>query len=315
MFVKACRLALPSVASICVCSTAGWCRGSAQCSGPVLSPINVVYCCAAGMMPQQGYPGGMPPQQAHMGAYGQPPMGYGGQQPRPQVGGKGVSPACHVNTQPLMPECTSTLPPLACAGIWTSMRGSFACCISLLTRACCMRHVGILLQGFPPGPGMGVQGPPGAVRPPMQPPTQQTAQPAPQQSAPLAASTAPITPGAGAAGASASVWTEHTAPDGRKYYHNKATKQSSWTKLDAMKSPGPVSSMLSWAESFCQTEPGIVADAGRQCVLLCSLLYMSASWLPSPQDHAGFRQPRARWPSPQHRSHCWACFSCLNLLC
>lgn len=27
-----------------------------------------------------------------------------------------------------------------------------------------------------------------------------------------------------------SAWTEHTAPDGRKYYYNAATKTSSWTK-------------------------------------------------------------------------------------
>lgn len=150
-----------------------------------------------------------------MGAYGQPPMGYGGQQPRP--------------------------------------------------------------QGFPPGPGMGVQGPPGAVRPPMQPPTQQTAQPAPQQSAPLAASTAPITPGAGAAGASASVWTEHTAPDGRKYYHNKATKQSSWTKPDAMKSPGPASATPASlgtspapaaAAAASAQQPAVTAAAGKPDVIV-----------------------------------------------
>lgn len=29
-------------------------------------------------------------------------------------------------------------------------------------------------------------------------------------------------------------WTEHTAPDGRKYYYNKATKQSSWEKPAAL---------------------------------------------------------------------------------
>ena len=71
--------------------------------GPAPSRMSTAYCSAAGMMPQQGYPGGMPPQQAPMGAYGQPPMGYGGQQPRPQVQGKADSPACHVNTQLLMP--------------------------------------------------------------------------------------------------------------------------------------------------------------------------------------------------------------------
>ncbi len=29
-------------------------------------------------------------------------------------------------------------------------------------------------------------------------------------------------------------WTEHTAPDGRKYYYNKALKQSSWEKPPAL---------------------------------------------------------------------------------
>ena len=42
----------------------------------------------------------------------------------------------------------STLFPLACAGIWTSMTGSFACCISLLARACCMQDLNPA-AGFP----------------------------------------------------------------------------------------------------------------------------------------------------------------------
>ncbi|KAL4419958.1 hypothetical protein ABPG75_007056 [Micractinium tetrahymenae] len=32
-------------------------------------------------------------------------------------------------------------------------------------------------------------------------------------------------------------WTEHTAPDGRKYYYNSRTKQSSWEKPDELKTP------------------------------------------------------------------------------
>jgi hypothetical protein len=31
-------------------------------------------------------------------------------------------------------------------------------------------------------------------------------------------------------------WTEHTAPDGRTYFYNTATKQSSWEKPDSLKS-------------------------------------------------------------------------------
>jgi pre-mRNA-processing factor 40 len=32
-----------------------------------------------------------------------------------------------------------------------------------------------------------------------------------------------------------STWQEHTAPDGRKYYYNTETKESSWTKPDELK--------------------------------------------------------------------------------
>lgn len=35
--------------------------------------------------------------------------------------------------------------------------------------------------------------------------------------------------------AAASAWKEHTAPDGRKYYHNRVTKESRWTMPDEMK--------------------------------------------------------------------------------
>lgn len=32
-----------------------------------------------------------------------------------------------------------------------------------------------------------------------------------------------------------SEWTEHKAPDGRSYYYNSGTKQSSWDKPDELK--------------------------------------------------------------------------------
>jgi pre-mRNA-processing factor 40 len=32
-------------------------------------------------------------------------------------------------------------------------------------------------------------------------------------------------------------WTEHKSPDGRTYYHNQKTKQSSWEKPDELKTP------------------------------------------------------------------------------
>ncbi|CAJ0872373.1 296_t:CDS:2 [Entrophospora sp. SA101] len=37
------------------------------------------------------------------------------------------------------------------------------------------------------------------------------------------------------------VWTEHSSPDGRKYYFNSITKQSSWDKPDELKTPEEVS--------------------------------------------------------------------------
>lgn len=35
----------------------------------------------------------------------------------------------------------------------------------------------------------------------------------------------------------ASLWTEHTSPDGRTYYYHSETKQSSWSKPDDLKTP------------------------------------------------------------------------------
>lgn len=37
-----------------------------------------------------------------------------------------------------------------------------------------------------------------------------------------------------------SAWSEHRAPDGRTYFYNSVTKQSSWEKPDALKSPAEV---------------------------------------------------------------------------
>ena len=38
------------------------------------------------------------------------------------------------------------------------------------------------------------------------------------------------------------VWTEHKAADGRVYYYNMETKQSTWEKPDELKSKTEVSS-------------------------------------------------------------------------
>uniref|UniRef100_UPI0030BA2B6C Pre-mRNA-processing factor 40 homolog A n=1 Tax=Homo sapiens TaxID=9606 RepID=UPI0030BA2B6C len=40
----------------------------------------------------------------------------------------------------------------------------------------------------------------------------------------------------GAMGAK-SMWTEHKSPDGRTYYYNTETKQSTWEKPDDLKTP------------------------------------------------------------------------------
>ncbi len=68
--------------------------------------------------------------------------------------------------------------------------------------------------------------------PPMQQPYGQPApaQQQPQQQ-PAAAAAAP------AAAVSKPDWTEHTAPDGRKYYYNSRTKQSSWEKPAELMKP------------------------------------------------------------------------------
>jgi len=36
-----------------------------------------------------------------------------------------------------------------------------------------------------------------------------------------------------------SEWKEYTSPDGRKYYYNKTTRESRWTKPDSLKDQQP----------------------------------------------------------------------------
>lgn len=43
-------------------------------------------------------------------------------------------------------------------------------------------------------------------------------------------------------------WTEHKAPDGRTYYYNSVTKQSSWQKPDQLKTPAEVRVFDVWGE-------------------------------------------------------------------
>lgn len=87
-----------------------------------------------------------------------------------------------------------------------------------------------LAGGALPGgvPGMPQQRPAGLGAPS---PAQQQARPGAPGSAPGSANPAlaPLAPG----------WTEHTAPDGRKYYHNKGTGKSAWVRPVAEAAPAP----------------------------------------------------------------------------
>ena len=82
-------------------------------------------------------------------------------------------------------------------------------------------------MGGPQPPGMGMAQQP-QLRPQQQSfmgqPPMHMPGPAPMQSSPAFQASPQKQPSA------KSGWTEHTAPDGRKYFYNAATKQSTWTK-------------------------------------------------------------------------------------
>lgn len=97
-------------------------------------------------------------------------------------------------------------------------------------------------SGMPPGGGPGPAGgmwlgpqgmplplPPGLQALPSGVPAAQPL-PGPPAAAPSAPAAGPSASGAPASGAPKSDWTEHTAPDGRKYFYNSRTKQSSWER-------------------------------------------------------------------------------------
>lgn len=46
-------------------------------------------------------------------------------------------------------------------------------------------------------------------------------------------------------------WTEHKAPDGRTYYYNSITKQSSWQKPDQLKTPAEVNLLNKLQKIVC----------------------------------------------------------------
>jgi len=77
--------------------------------------------------------------------------------------------------------------------------------------------------GAPPGRGMGYT-PPNAIVPQFPPPG-------------FAAPPPPELAAAFGVMATNTEWTEHKAPDGRPYYYNQNTKQSSWEKPEALMTP------------------------------------------------------------------------------
>merc|ERR1711879_193063 len=54
--------------------------------------------------------------------------------------------------------------------------------------------------------------------------------------------------GNASAAAEANSWTEHTHSDGRRYYYNRVTKQSSWDKPDCLKSAEEKLNTTNWKE-------------------------------------------------------------------
>ncbi|XP_030749026.1 pre-mRNA-processing factor 40 homolog A [Sitophilus oryzae] len=97
-------------------------------------------------------------------------------------------------------------------------------------------------QGFVPPPGIGT--------PPLMP---QVSLPGMPSFPPIIPPFSVPPPGFGAmptgVGGSQGEWTEHKAPDGRTYYYNSATKQSSWQKPDCLKTPGELLlSQCPWKE-------------------------------------------------------------------
>lgn len=105
-------------------------------------------------------------------------------------------------------------------------------------------------QGFVPPPGIGT--------PPLMPQVPMPGMPGfppiiPPFSVPPPGFGNAMPPAAGAtnnaSGGTISEWTEHKAPDGRTYYHNSVTKQSSWQKPDCLKTPGELLlSQCPWKE-------------------------------------------------------------------
>ena len=91
------------------------------------------------------------------------------------------------------------------------------------------------------------------------PPFQLTPSPLPSSSllSPPPLLTPPLPPPLPLQEKKSSVWTEHKAPDGRLYYYNSETKQSSWQKPDDLMTRAEVSPLVGGCGLLdrCTVEP------------------------------------------------------------
>lgn len=56
----------------------------------------------------------------------------------------------------------------------------------------------------------------------------------------------------------ATEWSEHKSPDGRNYYYNNITKQSSWDKPDELKTVAEVGSVLCCLLKVCASDEIVI---------------------------------------------------------
>lgn len=107
-----------------------------------------------------------------------------------------------------------------------------------------------------------------------------------------------------AGGAPKPDWTEHTAPDGRKYYYNSRTKQSSWEKPDELKTPavgaGTVAAgLVAWraldasAHACCRRRASCGEGNRPECCLM-GWLKRPACRLPLPPCRSALPRRRSR---------------------
>ena len=131
------------------------------------------------------------------------------------------------------------------------------------------------MQGQMPSPAPGPaasmqqQGPQGHGPVSVQPSVAQLmAQQRPAAQPQQAAAATAAAPAASAAAPVSDSWTEHTAPDGRKYYYNKATKQSSWERPASLAAAPTVFASPVTQTCYAHTE-GCTVVLHTVCTLQC----------------------------------------------